>query len=379
MAKRDFYDVLGVPSDAAPEDLKKAYRKLAMKLHPDRNPDDAKAEQGFKEINEAYDILKDPDKRRTYDQFGHAAFEHGGTRADGFPFGADAAAGGGFADIFDEMFGDFVSGGRRRRASSRGADLRYNMSITLEEAFKGKQATIRVPSTVNCESCKGSGAAAGAAAATCPTCSGNGKVRVQSGIFTVERVCLNCQGAGKVIDNPCRTCGGSGRQSKEKTLSVHIPPGVDDGSRIRLSGEGEAGMRGGPAGDLYLFLTVKPHRFFQRDGANIYCRVPLAMTKAALGGSVEVPTIDGGRARLNIPAGTQSGAQFRLRNKGMTGMRTNARGDMYVQAHVETPVKLTKRQQELLKELEKTGGGQHSPESEGFFSRVKEMWDDLKE
>ena len=377
MAKRDFYDVLGVRSDASADDIKKAYRKLAMKLHPDRNPGDAKAERGFKEINEAHDILKDQDKRRTYDQFGHAAFEHGAARPSGFPFSASATDGGGFADIFEEMF----SPRRRRQTRSRGADLRYNMEITLEDAFKGKQATIRVPSTVNCEACHGSGATKGAAAISCPTCNGVGKVRMQSGLFTVEHACPACDGAGKVIDNPCRTCSGFGRQSKEKTLSVHIPPGVDDGSRIRLNGEGEAGLRGGPAGDLYLFLSMKSHRFFQRDGANIYCRVPLAMTTSALGGSIEVPTIDGGRARINIPAGTQSGAQFRLRSKGMTGMRTSARGDMYVQVHVETPVKLTKRQQELMKEFEDAGGGRksHSPESEGFFSRVKEMWDDLKE
>ena len=374
MAKSDYYDQLGVDRGASQDEIKKAYRKLAMKYHPDRNRGDGKAEHRFKTISEAYDVLKNEEKRRTYDRFGHAAFEQAGGGRGGFDFA------GGFADIFDEMFGG-MAGGRRGQASTRGADLRYNMNVTLEEAFAGKQTQIRVPTSVRCEACHGSGAAGGAAPTTCHTCHGHGKVRAQQGFFTIERTCPTCQGAGKVIETPCRECDGSGRQHREKTLSVNIPAGVEDGTRIRLASEGEAGMRGGPPGDLYLFLTVEPHRFFQRDGADIHCRVPIAMTAASLGGAIEVPTIDGGRARVNIPAGTQSGNQFRLKSKGMSVLRSGARGDMYIQAQIETPVNLTRRQQELLREFETSGKGKrsHSPEAEGFFTRVKELWDDLKD
>jgi molecular chaperone DnaJ len=378
MAKRDFYEVLGVNRGASAAEMKSAYRKLAMKLHPDRNPGDAAAEQGFKELNEAYDVLRDDDKRAAYDRFGHAAFEGGGPSgggAGGFDFGG----GGGFADIFDEMFGEFMGGRRGRQTNSRGADLRFNLEVTLEEAYAGKQAKVRVPTSVQCDDCSGSGAVDGAEPVACSMCRGAGKVRAQKGFFTVERACPTCHGAGQVIEDPCRKCGGAGRVEKEKTLSVNVPSGIEDGTRIRVSGEGEAGLRGGPPGDLYIFVSIRPHRFFRREGADLQCRVPIPITTAALGGSIEVPAVDGGRTRVNVPAGTQTGQQFRLKGKGMTVLRSNARGDMYVQAEVETPVNLTKEQQELLRKFEKAGGtgARHSPESEGFFSRVKEFWDDL--
>ena len=378
MAKQDYYATLGVDRGADPETIKKAYRKLAMKYHPDRNPGDAAAEQKFKEVNEAYDVLKDEQKRAAYDRYGHAAFENGGAgpgRSAGFDFTT------GFADIFDEMFGEFMGGRRGQQARGRGADLRYNLEITLEEAFHGKQATIRVPTSVQCDACGGTGGEKGAHPITCPTCHGAGRVRATQGFFTIERTCQSCYGAGRVIEKPCRVCNGSGRVHRERTLNVNIPAGVEEGTRIRLAGEGEAGLRGAPPGDLYIFVSIKPHRVFRRDGADIYCRVPIPMTTAALGGSVEVPTIDGTRAKVNIAAGTQTGQQFRLRSKGMSILRSPARGDMYVEIVVETPVNLTKRQQELLREFEAAGGGKksHSPESEGFFAKVKELWDDLKE
>jgi molecular chaperone DnaJ len=378
MAKKDFYELLGVARDASPEEIKKAYRKKAMQHHPDRNQGDKAAEQNFKSINEAYDVLKDEQKRAAYDRFGHAAFE-GGARGAGAGTG-DFGFAAGFADIFDEMFGDFMGGRRGERGTSRGNDLRYNLEVTLEEAFKGKQTTLRVPTLAACEACGGSGASQGSRPVSCPGCYGSGRVRAQQGFFTIERSCPTCNGAGRIVENPCRPCGGQGRQRKEKTLSVNIPAGVEDGTRIRLAGEGEAGVRGGAAGDLYIFLAVKPHRLFQRDGATIHCRVPISMSTAALGGAIEVPTVDGGRARVNVPAGTQSGHQFRLKNKGMSVLRSPARGDMYVQVVVETPVNLTKRQQELLREFEKEGEGRRtSPESEGFFARVREFFEDLRE
>jgi len=380
MAKQDFYEMLGVAREASADDLKKAYRKLAMQFHPDRNPGDKAAEVKFKEISEAYDVLKDEQKRAAYDRFGHAAFENGGGggRAGGGAPG-DFGFASGFADIFDEMFGDFV-GGRRGQSSSRGSDLRYNLEIGLEDAFKGSTAQIRVPTSQSCDSCKGSGSEAGSKPVTCTTCAGAGKVRAQQGFFTIERTCPSCGGAGRVIENPCKSCGGQGRVRKEKTLSVNIPAGVEEGTRIRLAGEGEAGIRGSQPGDLYIFLSVTPHRIFQRDAANIHCRVPIPMTTASLGGQIEVPTIDGARARVTIPPGTQSGHQFRLKSKGMSVLRSPARGDMYIEAVVETPVNLTKRQQELLREFEGEGGGaKTSPESEGFFARVREFWDDLRD
>jgi molecular chaperone DnaJ len=376
MAKQDYYELLGVAKSASADDLKKAYRKLAMQHHPDRNPNDKAAEQKFKEINEAYEVLKDDQKRAAYDRFGHAAFEQGGGGRGG---GGGGFGGGSPFDIFEEMFGDFM-GGRRGgggHGAGRGSDLRYNMDITLEEAFTGTKPTVKVPTSVACESCKGSGAEGGAQPTTCPTCNGAGKIRAQQGFFTIERSCHTCQGAGKVIKNPCKTCGGSGRTRKEKTLNVNIPAGVEDGTRIRLAGEGESGLRGAPPGDLYIFLSIRPHRFFQREGANIHCRVPIPMVTATLGGTIEVPTIEGKKARVTISPGTQTGQQFRLKGKGMSVLHSPAKGDMFIQAMVETPVNLTPKQQELLKEFDKVGGKDTSPQSSGFFSKVKELWDDL--
>ncbi|MCW9035224.1 MAG: molecular chaperone DnaJ [Rhodospirillales bacterium] len=380
MAKQDYYELLGVGKQADEGELKKAYRKMAMQYHPDRNPDNKEAEAKFKEINEAYEILKDEEKRAAYDRYGHAAFEQGGP---GGGFGGGGGGGfGGFSDIFDEMFGGGggFGGGRRGGVDNRGSDLRYNMEVSLEEAFEGKKTSIRVPTSVSCDECDGSGAAGGKPPVTCNTCHGAGRVRAQQGFFTVERTCPTCHGQGQVIKDPCRRCGGSGRTRHEKTLSVSIPRGVEDGTRIRLTGEGEAGTRGGPAGDLYIFLSIGAHRIFQRDGANIYCRVPIPMTTAALGGNIEVPTVDGSRARVNIPAGTQSGNRFRLREKGMTVLRSTARGDMFIEASVEIPVKLSSKQKKLLKEFEEsTDNKEQSPESNGFFNKVKELWEDLKD
>jgi molecular chaperone DnaJ len=380
MAGQDYYEMLGVGRTAKPDDIKKAYRKLAMECHPDRNPGDKAAEQKFKEISHAYDVLRDDQKRAAYDRYGAAAFENGGNGQGRGPGGFDFSSG--FADIFEEMFGAMGGGaaGARRQQQSRGSDLRYNLEITLEEAYAGTEARIRVPTSVACEVCAGSGAAAGAKPVTCPTCQGRGRLRAQQGFFTVERTCPGCQGAGKVIENPCRSCSGSGRVRREKTLQVKIPAGVEDGTRIRLANEGEAGMRGSPPGDLYVFLSIRQHEIFQRDGTNVFCRVPLPMTVAALGGAVEVPTLEGTRARITIPAGTQSGHQFRLRGKGMSVVRSSTRGDMYVQAMVETPMNLTAKQRDLLKEFEKAGGSKPtSPESDGFFARVKELWRDLSD
>lgn len=384
MAKQDYYELLGVKKGASPEDLKRAYRKLAMQHHPDRNPGDAKAEQTFKEINEAYDVLKDDQKRAAYDRFGHAAFDGSGGAPGGFRRGGgggfEFGFGGGFADIFDEMFGEFMGGRRGQGASARGSDMRYNLEITLEEAFRGKQATIRVPGSIDCEECSGTGSQGGVPPVSCPTCGGNGRVRAQQGFFTIERTCPACGGGGRVIKDPCRSCSGTGRIRKERTLEVNIPAGVEEGTRIRLANEGEAGLRGAPPGDLYIFLTIKAHPFFQREGADIYCRVPIPMTVAALGGPVEVPTIDGGRTRVSVSPGTQTGSQFRLRGKGMTILRASQRGDMYVQVQVETPVNLTRRQRELLEEFDKEGGEEHTnPQSQGFFARVREFFEDLKE
>jgi molecular chaperone DnaJ len=370
MAKRCYYEVLGVERVATDTDLKSAYRKLAMKLHPDKNPGDTDCEIRFKEVAEAYEVLKDGDKRAAYDRFGHAAFEQGG----GHGFGADFAST--FADIFDDFFG--MGGGARRggRGSGRerGADLRYNMELSLEEAHGGKHAQIRIPTSVTCEPCSGGGAQPGTKPKTCSTCGGQGKIRHAQGFFTLERTCPSCQGRGQVIENPCTACGGLGRVTRERALSVNIPPGVEDGTRIRLAGEGEAGVRGGPPGDLYIFLSISAHVFFQRDGADLHCRAPISMATAALGGEFEVPTIDGGKTRVKIPEGTQSGRRFRLQAKGMPVLRSKQVGDMYVQVVVETPQNLTKRQRELLAEFQKLSSNETNPESAGFFGRVKEFF-----
>jgi molecular chaperone DnaJ len=367
MAKRCYYEVLEVARAASDGQLKAAFRKLAMKYHPDRNPDDD-SEHRFKEINEAYEVLKDADKRAAYDRFGHAAFEHGGAGAGG-NFGADF--GSAFSDLFEGIFG--MAGGRGRSGRERGADLRYNMEISLDEAFAGKNAQIRIPTSVSCEACSGTGAKSGTKPKTCPTCGGAGRIRHAQGFFTLERTCPACQGRGQVIDSPCPSCSGAGRVTRERMLSVNIPPGVEDGTRIRLSGEGEAGVRGGPAGDLYIFLSLAAHPFFQRDGADLHCRVPISMVAAALGGEFEVPTIDGGKTRVKVPEGTQSGRRFRLQDKGMPVLRSKQSGDMYVQVVVETPQSLTKRQRELLAEFEKLSSQDTHPESAGFFGKVREF------
>jgi molecular chaperone DnaJ len=367
MAKRCYYEVLEVDRTAGDGELKSAFRKLAMKWHPDRNPSDKNSETRFKEINEAYEILKDPDKRAAYDRFGHAAFEHGGRGAGGF--GTDF--GSAFSDLFEGIFG--MSGGRARSGRERGADLRYNMEIRLEEAYSGKTAQVRIPTSVTCEACSGSGAKTGTRSKACPTCGGQGRIRHAQGFFTLERTCPSCQGRGQVIDNPCASCSGSGRVTRERTLSVNIPSGVEDGTRIRLAGEGEAGTRGGPAGDLYIFLSITAHPFFQREGADLHCRAPISMVVAALGGELEVPTIDGGNTRVKVPEGTQSGRRFRIHGKGMPVLRSKQAGDMYVQVLVETPQKLTKRQRELLNEFERLSSKETQPESSGFFGKVKEF------
>ena len=367
MAKRDFYEVLGVSRGCGEGELKTAFRKLAMQFHPDRNNGDGTTEK-FKEINEAYEILKDPQKRAAYDRFGHRAFESGG--------GFGGGQGGGFAsfaDIFDEFFGDFRGGGRRS-GRERGSDLRYNLEVTLEEAFAGKGVEVEVPTSVSCEVCSGSGAKPGSSPRACPTCGGAGRVRAtQGGFFHIERTCPACHGRGEVIQDPCENCAGAGRVRQSRTLSVNIPAGIEDGTRIRLAGEGEAGVRGGPAGDLYIFLAIKPHAFFQREGADIYCRVPVSITTAALGGQFEVPTLDGGRTRVKVPEGAQSGRQIRLRSKGMPVLRSRQTGDMYVQVVVETPQSLSRRQRELLEEFERVSNEENNPESTGFFSRVKDF------
>jgi molecular chaperone DnaJ len=369
MSKRCYYEVLEVERAADDGVLKTAFRKLAMKWHPDRNPGDKDCEHKFKEINEAYEVLKDPNKRAAYDRYGHAAFEQGSNGPAG-GFGAD------FASTFSDIFDDLFSGGRRRGGRSgreRGSDLRYNMEISLDEAFAGKTAQVRIPTSIACEDCSGSGAKAGSKPKQCPHCGGAGRVRHAQGFFTLERTCTGCQGRGQVIDNPCPSCAGAGRATRERTLSVNIPPGVEDGTRIRIAGEGEAGLRGGPAGDLYIFLSLASHAFFQRDGADLHCRVPISMVAAALGGEFEVPTIDGGKTRVKVPEGTQSGRRFRLQSKGMPVLRSRQLGDMYVQVMVETPQKLTKRQRELLSEFEKLSSQDTHPESAGFFGKVKEF------
>jgi molecular chaperone DnaJ len=380
MAKRDYYDILGVQRNAGEQDLKSAFRKLAKEHHPDRNPDDEDAEQKFKELNEAYEVLKDPQKRAAYDRFGHAAFDGGmgGRGGGGAGFGPDFASS--MSDIFDDLFGEFMGGRRgagpqRRSGRERGADLRYNMEITLDDAFTGKTAQVRVPTSITCETCTGTGARSGTKPVTCATCAGAGKVRASQGFFTIERTCPTCQGRGETIADPCPACNGAGRVVKERTLSVNIPAGVEDGTRIRLSGEGEAGLRGGPAGDLYIFLAIKPHEFFQRDGADVFCRVPISMTTAALGGQIEVPTLEGDKSRVKIPEGTESGRQFRLKGKGMPVLRSAAAGDMYIQVEVETPKNLTRRQRELLEEFEKESRKETSPASTGFFARMKDLFD----
>ena len=379
MSKRDYYEVLGISRGASDSEIKSAFRKKAKQFHPDQNAGDETAEAKFKEVNEAYEALKDPQKRAAYDQFGHAAFD-GGMGGPGGGFGGDF--GGSMSDIFDDLFGEFMGGGaagaRRQRGRSgveRGSDLRYDMTISLSDAFSGKNAQISVPSSVQCQTCSGSGAKKGTKAKSCGSCGGAGKVRASQGFFTIERTCPECQGRGEVIAAPCGDCGGTGRVTKERTLSVNIPAGVEDGTRIRLAGEGEAGLRGGPTGDLYIFLSIEQHEFFQRDGADLFSRVPIAMTTAALGGQIEVPTVEGGRTRVKIPEGTESGKQFRLKGKGMPILRSTQSGDLYIQVEVETPKNLSRKQKDLLRQFDDESSDTNSPDASNFFTRVKSFFD----
>lgn len=383
MAKRDYYDVLGASKGASADELKKAFRTKARELHPDRNSDNPNAETQFKELNEAYDVLKDPEKKAAYDRFGHAAFEGGmggGARGGGSGGGPDFASA--FSDVFEDLFGDFMGGARGaagggRARAQRGSDLRFNLRVSLEEAYGGLHKTISVPTAVACDVCRGTGAESGSEPVGCPTCGGIGKVRAQQGFFTVERTCPTCAGAGQIVKNPCRSCGGQGRLQKERSLAVNIPAGVETGTRIRLAGEGEAGLRGGPAGDLYIFIEVKDHAIFQRDAVHLFCRVPISIATAALGGEVEVPTIDGGKSRVKVTPGSQTGRQLRLRGKGMPALRGSGSGDMVIELAVETPVNLTARQREILQEFD-TLASDNNPEGSSFFAKVKGFWDGIK-
>ena len=372
MAKRDIYEVLGISRDSDEKDIKSAYRKLAMQNHPDRNPDDDVAAERFREASEAYEILKDPQKRAAYDRLGHAAFDQsGGGFGGGFSSGG-GFGGGGFSDIFDQMFSEFSGGSNEGKQSRKGADLRYDLSVSLEDAFAGCNQDIQITVTATCDDCAGTGAAKGSKPVTCTQCGGHGKVRAQQGFFTIERTCSACQGVGQTISNPCKSCRGQGRVQKIETLSVTVPAGVDTGTRIRLSGKGEAGLRGAPTGDLYIFISVDEHPIFQRDADILYVKVPLPMVTAALGGSIEVPTLSGKLTKLKIEPGTQSGRKFRMRGKGMPGLRGNRTGDQIVEIHVETPTKLTQEQKQLLESFDKKGDV--SPETDGFMKRVKRIF-----
>lgn len=385
MSKKDFYEVLGVNKGASADELKKAYRKLAMQYHPDQNKDSKEAEEKFKELNEAYDVLKDEQKRAAYDRYGHEAFDAAMGAARGGGGFSGAGFSGAFSDIFEDMFGDFMGGAKARSTGPvRGSDVQYTLEMTLEEAYKGTETTVKIPLNEECDTCSGSGAEPGTSVENCDTCGGQGRVRQQQGFFTIERTCPKCGGAGSTLKTPCKACRGAGRQQKTRTIKIKIPAGVDSGRRVRLQGEGEAGMRGGPRGDLYVLIALKPHKIFKREGANLHCRVPIPVTKAALGGEIEVPTIQDASAKVKVPPGTQTGQQFRLKGKGMTVLRSDSVGDMYIEIYVETPVNLDKKQQDLLRQLDKTigdgaAGSKHSPESSGFFKKAREFWDDLKE
>ncbi|HSN39877.1 MAG TPA: molecular chaperone DnaJ [Burkholderiales bacterium] len=372
MAKKDYYEALGVNRDASEEEIKKAYRKLAMKHHPDRNPDNPKAEEHFKEAKEAYEILSDAGKRAAYDQYGHAGVDASAAAGAGAGFGNFADA---FGDIFGDIFGG--GGGRTRSGVYRGADLRYNLEISLEEAARGTETRIRIPALEECDTCHGSGAKPGTSPTTCTTCGGHGQVRMQQGFFSIQQTCPKCHGSGKIVTSPCPTCHGAGRIKQHKTLSVKIPAGVDEGDRIRLSGEGEAGVNGGPTGDLYVVIHIKPHSVFQRDHNDLHCEMPISFTTAALGGEIEIPTLDG-YAKIKIPAETQSGKVFRLRGKGIKGVRSSAHGDLMCHVVVETPVNLTARQKELLIELEainRKDGGRHNPRAKSWMDKVREFFE----
>jgi molecular chaperone DnaJ len=371
MAKKDYYEVLGVNRDASDDELKKAYRKLAMKWHPDRNPDNPKAEEHFKEAKEAYEVLTDASKRAAYDQYGHAGVDPTAAAGAGAGFGS-------FSDAFGDIFGDIFGGGGGRTRSNvyRGADLRYNLEISLEEAARGTETRIRIPAMEECATCHGSGAKPGTSPTTCTTCGGHGQVRMQQGFFSIQQTCPKCHGSGKIVASPCATCHGAGRIKQHKTLSVKIPAGVDEGDRIRLSGEGEAGVNGGPSGDLYVVIHIKPHAVFQRDHNDLHCEMPISFTVAALGGEIEIPTLDG-YAKIKVPAETQTGKVFRLRGKGIKGVRSSTQGDLMCHVVVETPVSLTARQKELLQEFEainQKDSGRHNPKAKSWMDKVKEFF-----
>ena len=371
MAKRDFYDVLGVSKNASPQELKSAYRKLAVKHHPDKNPGDKTSEDKFKEAGEAYGILSDQEKKQSYDNFGHTAFEGGGGRQSSGFGGAD------FSDIFEDFFGDFGGGGRsggRRSANNRGSDLRYDLSITLEEAYEGKKQDIKFSTTEKCNTCKGNGSKPGSSPDRCTVCEGNGKVRSNQGFFTVQQTCPQCAGSGEEITNPCTDCNGQGNKQASKKISVTIPKGVDDGTRIRLAGKGEAGTKGGASGDLYLFINVHSHDLFKRSDENLFFEFPISIADAALGTTIEIPTVDGGRAKIKIPDGTQNGKQFRLKGKGMPYMRGSGNGDLYVQVNTEVPISLNKEQKELLEKFRKIENEKSNPSIKKFFQKAKSFW-----
>jgi molecular chaperone DnaJ len=378
MAKRDFYEILGVAKNASEEDIKKAYRKLAMKYHPDRNPDNKEAEEKFKEVKEAYEMLTNPEKREAYDRYGHAGVD---PNMGGGGFGGGFGGAGGFGDAFGDIFGDIFGGGGRGRSSGpqvyRGADLRYNLEITLEQAANGFDTTIRVPSWDKCDTCHGSGAKPGTQPVTCTTCHGHGQVRMQQGFFSIQQTCPKCHGSGKVIPEPCAACGGAGRIKRNKTLEVKIPAGIDNGMRIRSSGNGEPGTNGGPPGDLYVEIHIKPHQVFQREGDDLHCEMPISFSKAALGGEIEVPTLSG-KVSFTVPEGTQTGKTFRLKGKGIKGVRSGYAGDLFCHVVVETPVKLTDKQKDLLREFDRLtneGGAKHSPQSKGWMDKVKDFFE----
>lgn len=374
--EKDYYELLGLQKGATDIEIKKAYRTLAMKYHPDRNPGNAEAELKFKEVTEAYEVLKDSQKRAAYDRYGHAAFAQGAGAGGfgGFNFDFGGGSGAGFGSIFEDIFSEFMGGARRSRQQEgvRGADIRYDLEITLEEAYKGLTKEIEIQTAVKCEDCHGTGAAEGSKAETCDTCYGTGRVRRQAGFFIEERTCPTCNGTGKVIKNPCKKCGGTGKVSQKKVLEVTIPAGIDSENRMRLAGQGEAGMNGGPNGDLYIFVHIKPHPIFKRDAANLYCTVPLSMTTAALGGEIDIPCIDGSSEKVKIDEGTQSGTEVRLRKKGMTMLQSKSVGDLFVRFTVETPTKLTDKQKELLKQFEEESK-ESSPQSTGFFEKLREL------
>jgi molecular chaperone DnaJ len=377
MAKRDFYEILGVAKNASEEDIKKAYRKLAMKYHPDRNPDSKESEEKFKEVKEAYEMLTHPDKREAYDRYGHAGVDPNMGGGGGF----GGAGAGGFGDAFGDIFGDIFGGGGRGRGAGpqvyRGADLRYNLEITLEQAANGFDTTIRVPSWDKCDTCHGSGAKPGTQPVTCSTCAGHGQVRMQQGFFSIQQTCPKCHGSGKVIPEPCAACGGAGRIKRNKTLEVKIPAGIDNGMRIRSTGNGEPGTNGGPPGDLYVEIHIKPHAVFQREGDDLHCEMPISFTKATLGGEIEVPTLSG-KVSFTIPEGTQTGKTFRLKSKGIKGVRSGYNGDLFCHVVVETPVKLTEKQKDLLREFDRQmvdGGAKHNPQSKGWMDKVKDFFE----